>query len=188
MKLYHGSPIHNLSEFQIDKPRYTPVEGAGVYLTLNYKIARGYAGSEGCVYVCELKSEAIFDATDGNEFRLLFSHISKAIGFELSEIQFFKETIQGLVSGQYQVSNDDGSGLFWQVKNLLLNEEKFTLLSDSDEKLELINSIIDDYLSQHPVLKYNDKGLGLVFVCRDPNLLKIVHSIDIGSDEDLDLL
>jgi hypothetical protein len=44
MNLYHGSPVHGLTEFSIENPRFEPVEGSGVYLTQDYRVARIFGG------------------------------------------------------------------------------------------------------------------------------------------------
>ena len=134
MKLFHGSPNYGITEFSIEKQRYEPVEGVGVYLTTEYKIARGYAGSEGCVYICEVKNGAIFDATQSEEFEFLFEQVSKRSGVDLMALEYIKPTIKGLVSGQFQIS-DDCTGLFWQIKNLLFNDEGFCQRTDGDKKI-----------------------------------------------------
>lgn len=188
MRLFHGSPSHTITEFSIENPRFESVEGTGVYLTTDYRIARGYAGSEGCVYVCELKDQAIFDATNVEEFEQLLLRVGKFINFNVLDVECMNLTVRGLVSGQYQITNEQGHGLNWQVRNVLLNNEAFCKLSDYDEKLEEISTQIQSYLDDHSVVKYMDKRLGLVFVCRNPSQLKIVGSIVVGSDEEIDLL
>jgi hypothetical protein len=188
MNIYHGSPTHGITEFSLDDPRFESVEGSGVYLTLNYKLARGYAGSEGCVYICKFDTEAVFDATDKNEFNELLRRLSKKINFNILDVDFVSETVNGLVSGQYQITDQNSSGLFWQIKNLLFNNEDFMNFSDSEDKIDIIKVEIDEYLDQHPIVKYNDKSLGLIYLCKIPSYLKIIKSIIVGSDEDLELL
>jgi hypothetical protein len=188
MNLYHGSPVHGLTEFSIENPRFEPVEGSGVYLTQDYRVARRFAGSEGCVYVCKLKSDCVFDATSKNEFKTLLQKISKKIGFNLFSLEHIDQTITGLVSGQYQITGHSSSGFSWQIGDLLSNNSSFLSIENNDEKLELVKNEIDDYLNQHPILKYNDKNLGLVYLCRDPQILKISETIDVGSDAELELL
>jgi hypothetical protein len=188
MKLYHGSPKQGITEFCFDNPRYQSVEGAGVYLTNDYRVARGYAGSEGAVYVCELKPQAIFDATDPAEFTGLLARIGKDINFDVTSLDSMAVTIAGLVSGQYQITNEQGTGLNWQIRNVLINDENFCSLPDADEKLERIEQMVNEYMSEHSVLKYVDKLLGLVFVCRDASALKITGEVAVGSDDELPFL
>lgn len=190
MKIYHGSPNQNIDKFSLDnEPRYNSVEGRGVYMTVDYKIARGYAGSEGSIYVCELKTSAIFDATDDEEFNYLIELISKKINFSIKDVDYLKETISGLVSGEYRISDDDGGeGLFWQIKNLLLNTEKFCSLTNSDSLLEEIREFLREYMTQHPIIKYNDKNLGLIYLGKNSDYIKIINEIKVGSQEDEDLL
>ena len=188
MKLYHGSPIQGITEFEIENPRFEPVEGTGVYLTPKYSLARGYAGSEGAVYICEFKTNAIFDATNKNEFIFLFQKISKKIKYNIMKLNGINETINGLFSGQYQITDESSSGVTWQLRNLLLNDEIFNELPNADDKLETMKSEVKEYFEQHPILKYNDKTLGLIYVCRNPSVLKIVGWVDVGSKEDTELL
>lgn len=188
MKLYHGSPTQNISEFHLDTPRYQSVEGSGVYLTESYKIARGYAGSEGSVYVCEFSKSNIFDATNESEFKFLFERVSKIIKFDLMKVEYINETIAGFIKGQYRINNDTNDGINWQIKNLLLNDDSFNDLENQDEILEQIFEVVDEYLNDHFMIKYIDPGLGIVYVCRDPNYIKIAQEIVIGSPEDIELL
>ena len=62
-----------------------------------------------------------------------------------------KPTINGLVSGQFQIYDDDSTGLFWQIKNILFNDQGFCQRNDGDKKLEEIKYFIRDYFEQHPV-------------------------------------
>lgn len=190
MKIYHGSPNQNIEKFNIDnEPRYNLVEGNGIYMTVDYKIARSYAGSEGSVYLCELITGAVFDATSEEEFNFVVDKISKKINYPIKNVDYYKETISGLVSGQYRISDDNkGEGLFWQIKNLLLNTEEFCSMKNSDTLIEDINEFLKEYMHQHPIIKYNDKNLGLIYLGKDANYIKIINEIKVGSKEDEDLL
>ena len=188
MKLYHGSPVKNITEFHLDTPRFESVEGRGVYLTENYKLARGYAGAEGSVYICQFKNQAIFDATSKEEFYYLIQKVSKDINFDLNSLEFLSLTLEGMVSGQYQITNEQGQGLTWQIKNLLYNDEGFNEEPNGEEKIKKLEDTIEEYLSQHSVIKYQDKTLGLIYLAKDPSILKIMQEVEIGSHEDESLL
>lgn len=184
MKLYHGSPVKNIKEFNLDQTRFEPVEGSGIYFTIDYKIARGYAGSEGSVYLCLLKNNAIFDATNKDEFTFLIELMSNSINYNLLSLDFINETINSFIDGQYKITDDSISGIFWQFKNLLLNDEKFTSLNDFEEKLTKLKEFIKEYIDQHSVLKYFDKNLGLIFLAKDPSIIKIIEEIEVGSEQE----
>lgn len=184
MKWYHGSPIRQLKEFKIDNPRFQSVEGQGLYLTPDYKIARGYAGSEGSVYEVELQTSAIFDATEKTEFLYCLELVSKKIEFNLMDLDFIELTIESLVSGEYQITDEYNAGFAWQIKNLLLNDERFSSLTDGDEKIEIMQNEIKNYLSKHHIIKYVDKNLGLVKICKDPQVVCISKEIVVGSTEE----
>lgn len=188
MKLYHGSPAKGISEFNLDSVRFESVEGKGVYLTPNYRLARGYAGAEGSVYICEIKGSAIFDATQIEEFNFLLTQASKVINFNLLFLDYIKPTIQGLVDGQYQITNEQGNGINWQLKNLLYNDDKFNSLNNQEEVIKSLEDYIEDYFSQHQVLKYKDKSLGIIFLAKDPLIIKILQEIEVGSDLEEDFL
>lgn len=188
MKLYHGSPSHDITEFKLDNPRFNPVEGSGVYFTKDYRIARGYAGSEGCVYICEFTNHSIFDATSEDEFKNLFKKISKKIGWNILKLPYINETIKGMINGSYKIVDDGDSGISWQIRNLLYNNDEFNKLENPDEITDQVSSMIKDYFSEHFILKYNDKSLGLIFLCKEPSIIKIVDKVTIGSDEDEALL
>lgn len=188
MKIYHGSPCVTIKEFNLDNKRYELVEGDGVYFTQDYRIARKYAGSEGAIYVCSLRSSAVFDATNPEEYSSLFESISKKINFDLTSLDYIEETIENLVSGQYLINDEIGMGLSWQIINLLNNDENFVSLKDSEEKIQIVKSEIAQYLQDHGVWKYNDKLMGLIMLCRNPTLIKIDEIIMVGSKEDENLL
>ncbi len=188
MKLYHGSPAKNIIEFNLDSVRFESVEGKGVYLTPSYNLARGYAGAEGSVYICSIKNGAIFDATQVEEFEFLLKQASKKINFNLLNLSYIKETLQGLAEGQYQITNEQGSGINWQLKNLLYNNEDFNSLNNQEELIKILEEYIEDYLQQHQIIKYKDKSLGIIFLAKDPLMVKILQEIEVGSSLDEDFI
>lgn len=181
MKLYHGSPVKNIKSFNLDKIRGVSVEGNGVYLTHKIDMAKHYAGSEGSVYECNIESLNLFDATKEESFLEMISIISKRIDFNVSSIDFLKETIAGFLSGDYQISDYNGSGLTWQIKNLLFNNEVFCSLSHQDAIISSLEEEIKTYMNQFSVMKYHDKGLGVMFICYRPDLVQIDCEVDPNS-------
>jgi hypothetical protein len=183
MKLYHGSPVRNITEFHLENIRFESVEGYGTYFTHDYRIAREYAGSEGSVYECQING-AVFDATSTEAFCLMISQINNKIKFDLNSVEYLKETINGLVQGQYQISDHAKSGLTWQILNLLDNNESFHSIDNKEEIIQIIQQHIKEYMADHCALKYIDLKLGITYVCKDPSCIKILKEITIGSIED----
>lgn len=187
MKLWHGSPARGIQEFNLDNIRFESIEGYGTYLTPTYSIARSYAGAEGSVYQCEVRG-AIFDGTSREEYKSLIQDISKKIKFDLTSLEYISSTIDGLISGEYQISDHDGYGMTWQILNVLDADDRYHELDNGDEIKEEIKELIRDYMDQHDAIKYHDKKLGLVVVCKNPTVIKIVDEVEIGSDQDLELI
>jgi hypothetical protein len=187
MKLYHGSPIKGITEFHLNtEERYASVEGRGLYLTDSYSIARSYAGSEGSVYELKIKNLAIFDATSSEEFNFCLETLSKKINFNLLNLEYVKETIDGLISGQYRITDSGDGGFAWQIKNLLDSDDFFMneRSNDSDEVYKTIYSYLNEYLKEHSILKYNDLKLGEIYLCFEPERLIIDKEIEISSKDD----
>jgi hypothetical protein len=182
-KWYHGSPVKNITQFVVDQPRYDSLEGNGVYLTKSYGIARGYAGSEGSVYEVEV-SGAILDMTNREELNRMVKMASKIVGFDVSQLALIPETLAEIISGRYQIGNHKGMGVGWQIKNILLNEESFISKPGADEQALLVENTINDYLHEHDAWLYEDTKLGLVMVIKNPDKVKPVQEIEVGSPED----
>lgn len=192
MYLFHGSPARNIEKFKLESSRYQSLEGTGVYFTMNYRLARKYAGSEGSIYKCELKVNSFFDATTADDFTDLFEKISKLIGMDILKIEGCSKLINGLTKGQYEINDEQELGLFFHVKRMLSNSEKFNSKFEDnlDETLTEIKEFISNHMSQYPVMKYNsgEPHLGAFFIVRDCSLIAIRSEIEVGSDLDIEYL
>jgi hypothetical protein len=182
MELYHGSPTQGITEFVIDskyKRHELPHEGEGIYLTEDRDIARGYAGPEGSLYICKLRSGATFDATDGAEFTRCLRLARKEVG-EIKILpksaKMIRQTIKRAAKGDYGVTNFGD-----QVRLILSNDELATSEEGSDIKIDKTSEIIDAYIQEHPIVRYYDSQIGkgdkLIFVVRDPRLIRIENEI-----------
>lgn len=182
-KWYHGSPIRNISGFVVDQPRYDSLEGNGVYLTQSYTIARSYAGREGSVYEVEI-SGAILDMTNREELDRMVKQASNIVGFDIMKLELIPGTIEEILNGRYQIGNHKGMGVGWQIKNILLNEESFITKYGADEQALSVETKINEYLHNHDAWLYEDSKLGLVLIVKNPDKVKPIKEIIVGSTDD----
>lgn len=192
MQVFHGSPARGIVKFELRESRFESLEGTGLYCTLDYRVARKYAGSEGSVYKCELLSTNVFDATEAEEFETLFTKLSKAIGFKINSCSNFNKLVSFFVKGQYQITDEQNTGLYFQIERFLENDEIFVekFQDETSEIYEKIKIFLNEYMSQFSIMKYNsgDSKLGLVYIVRNCDLISILEEIEIGSDKDIDNL
>lgn len=189
MKLYHGSPVKGIIEFSKDAPsRFQSIEGDGLYISPDYKIARSYAGSEGSVYEISLNKNLILDLRTDEEFLDMIKKISDKTGIDILKLDGITNTLEGLVSGHYRIRPSGDSGFNWQIKQLLDANEDFTLRNDCEEIYEIIDSYIIDYFSYHDVMIYNDLKLGIVYLSMNPEKVLILKEIQVCTEDEHDYL
>jgi len=191
--LYHGSPKRGIKKFDMSIRRFdSPTEGAGIYLTTSYKMARDYAGSSGSIYVCSLKSGNIFDATTKSGTSWIMETISSV--FKEHKISLDKISKNHLVDEVSDIISGRGSATnaFANVRNILLNEESFVTLENYEEILDSIQTDFDLYYEKHPIVKYKDKSLdngkATIYVVKDPNVVHIENEIVVGSEDEIKFL
>lgn len=180
---YHGSPVKGIKSFVVDRPRYDSIEGQGVYLSQSYAIARGYAGPEGSVYEVELQG-AILNMTSEDEIENMVSIASKIVGFNVRTLELAEETFKEIIQGRYQIGPHKGMGVGWQIKNLLLNHEPFIILEGADDKSLEVEVKINEYLMSHDAWLYEDTKLGLVIVVKNPEKVRPIKEIEVGTSSD----
>lgn len=180
---YHGSPVKGIKSFVIDKPRYDSLEGAGVYLTKSYGIARGYAGPEGSVYEVEV-SGAVLDLTTMIEIEHMVKMASKIAGVNVKKLEYAQETFESILQGRYQIGSHKGMGIGWQIKNILLNNESYISQAGAEEKALAVETKINEYLNEHDAWLYEDTKLGVVMVVKSPEKVLVVNEIEVGTTED----
>lgn len=185
---FHGSPVKNIKAFIITpESRYDSMEGRGIYLTKDYKIARGYAGSEGSVYEVEVKG-SLLDMTTDDDLNRMIKMASEISGVDLTKLEGAENTFQGIRSGWFQIGDHAGLGVGWQLKNLLLNDEEFLQDRDGDAKALEVESKINEYLNEHDLWLYEDSKLGQVLLVKNPDKVKPAREIEVGSDDDVEML
>lgn len=193
MYLFHGSPARNIDHFKLENSRYQSLEGTGIYFTLNYRFARKYAGSEGSIYKCTIKTDSYFDATQENDFIYLFEKISQLISYDILKLKDFNKLISGLLKGQYEINEENNQGLSSHLIRFLKKDENFFShfeSDDIDQIFENITKFIKNYMSQYSVMKYNsgEPSVGAFFIVRDCSLISIRSEIEVGSDLDIEYL
>ena len=189
MKLFHGSPNKFITEFSLEAPsRYTPLEGNGLYLTADYKIARSYAGSEGSVYEVNVAKLKTLDFSTREEFDFILNELSRYIQKDLSKLEGLENTIEGLMSGHYRIRPGRDAGLNFQIKNLLDSDEIFHEQSDTQDILDKLDSWLYEYFNNYSVMKYHDLKLGIVWLGLKPEQIKIVKEINVCSEDEHEYL
>lgn len=183
-ELYHGSPTQGIEEFVIDKKHSRhelPHEGEGIYLTEDPEIARGYAGPEGSVYTCTLRSGATFDATDPKEFTRCLRLAKEEAGeirMSPESAKMIRQIIKRAADGDSGITNFGD-----QVRLILSNDEIACTTEGSDEKISKTRDVIDAYIEEHPIIKYYDSQIGkgekLIFVVRDASLIHITGEVPV---------
>ena len=192
--LYHGSPTAGLTDLFYD-PEFARmdvnelVEGAGVYLTESYRVARSYAGSEGSVYEVKLKAASVLRADQEQNYLDLLERAGKQFQVDLSGIDFH-HPIDRCVEGRGSVTNFGEA-----VRMILLNEESFVMDTANEDKAEQIRDFINQDISEWPVVRYLDPniddGRTHVYVVRQDQPgqhVRIVREIPVGSPEDEEML
>ena len=180
MQWFHGSPVNNIKKFEETKSKLSSLEGSGLYLTKNINIAKGYAGIEGSIYTCEING-SIFDTREIEAFDELINQICKKIDFNIRNCEGFKNTIEGLTSGYYKISNENGDGFSWQLTNLLNNDETFVQDKSGENKISDLKSLVNEYMSQFDGLLYNDIKLGEVLVIKNFDTIQITEEKSVDS-------
>lgn len=178
MILYHGTN-KIFEEFKINKElsnfRYSELmEGLGVYMTTSKEIASGYGQY---IYEVEIDDKDIFDSTSKEEMIDIIRMISKRVDFDIESMIDVSDLCDGVESGDISVSE-----LYKEINDLLdSNEELYIRYSDrlTYDDDDLFNQIEEAYLDIIPsVIKYYDKGLGIVYICKKNEEKIYVKSID----------
>lgn len=178
MKLYHGSPIKGITEFNLNHPRYeNPFEGNAIYLTYHLDSAKSYAGDDGSVYEVKI-SDNIFDATSKDTLITCLKDTTENLKNNILNHPEIQNAIEMIIKGAYRVFEGNSAGLSWIVSNLLINDEKFNVSNPNAlEIIETIRENINDYLNQFDGIKYYDKNIGIVIAIKKPKIIQIVKEI-----------
>jgi len=173
--LFHGSPIHNIQRFSLEtEERYDSYEGRGLYCTENYKTARKYAGSEGCVYHLKLKSHDQFDATKEDDMLELIKkyYKEKRLDFILNES--LSKILKSMTKGTYSLMIQDAN----------LGVKLQDILDLEDDFLEFYKSELEYY----DVLKYTDPQLETVILIKRMEIIVIEDEIEVTSEKEINYL
>jgi GNAT superfamily N-acetyltransferase/8-oxo-dGTP pyrophosphatase MutT (NUDIX family) len=188
--LYHGSPTQGLTDLFYD-PAFTRrdagtlVEGEGVYLTESYRVARGYAGSEGSIYEVKLKADGVFLADKKQSYLDIYKSVQKKFKINLARMET-KWCIERSMDGTGSVTGFGDS-----IRQVLVNDESFVTNPDNENKAEEIQEFINQEIAGWPVVRYLDPniddGRTHVYVVRQDSPgqhIQIVREIVVMSDED----
>ncbi len=123
----------------------------------------------------------MFDATTAEEFERCLKLAKKEAGevkITPASAKMLRQTIQSITKGRYGITNFGD-----QVRLILGNDELSVSEEGNDAIIDKTNEVIQAYIEEHPVVKYYDsqiaKGDKLIFVVRDPSLIRIISEVAV---------
>jgi hypothetical protein len=175
--LYHGSS-RLFSNFEVREDlcvhdiNSVLSEGMGIYLTSDKRIASNYGN---IIYEVEVYDRNILDLTNIKGVSFVIQRLCEGLGEIGVDVRDYlrEETldriIDGVVSGGLCCTKIDR-----ELEMYLDSEESFhidgNVVEEVYERLGNINR--EDILDRY-VIKFNDRGLGVVYIAKNPLLLKI---------------
>lgn len=178
MKLYHGSN-RLFKEFKISKElknfgEDVLAEGIGIYMTENKNVASSYGAY---IYEIEVDEKNIFDATSEEEIINIIRKVSNLVDFDIENMIDIYDLCEGIKEGDLSVTE-----LYKEINDLLdSKEELYINYADRVEDYEngLFGQIEKAYLNLLPsIIKYNDKSLGVVYICKKDENKIIIKNIE----------
>ncbi|AMN31101.1 hypothetical protein [Clostridium perfringens] len=178
MLLMHGSnkifKQFEISEGLIQHNKQNLVEGIGIYMTKNKKVASSYGQY---VYVIKVDDEYIIDFTDKSVIYRFVETLSDKINVELPKYMDIEYWIEGILEGEISIMQG-----FEEIKNNLLSNDYFMLKKGHRVTYKnncIFKELEDEYKKLlKSIVKYYDKSLGEVYICRkNANILNIEYVI-----------
>lgn len=177
LRLYHGSN-KLFSNFEVREDlcvhdiESVLSEGMGIYLTDNKNIASNYGN---IIYEVEVEDRNILDLTNVEGVSFVIQRLCEGLGEIGVDVRDYlrEETLDsimgGVVCGGLYCTKIDR-----ELEMCLDGEESF--YSDgnvSDEVFERLRSVNREDILDRYIIKFNDRGLGVVYIAKNPSLLKI---------------